>query len=97
MALMEGISVLFYSIWEQLKTQTVPILEINFADFLIGLFAIKIGIDILRFFLGLQLGSTSSVEYDTGLKSSYVNGTWKRSRETYKRNGGNYDFNHRSK
>ena len=75
---MEGISATISLLWEQLKTVTIPIIELSAVDFLLGVFVIKIVIDILRYFLGLQLGSTS--EYDTGVKSSYVNGSWKRSR-----------------
>ena len=73
---MEGISATIGLLWEQLKTVTIPIINLSAVDFLLGVFVIKIVIDVLRYFLGLQLGSTS--EYDTGVSSKHIMNSAKR-------------------
>lgn len=73
---MEGISATISLLWEQLKTVTIPIIEISAVDFMLGVFVLKILIDILRYFFGLQLGSTS--EYDTGVSSKHIMNSAKR-------------------
>lgn len=73
---MEGISATIGLLWEQLKTVTLPIINLSCVDFLLGVFVIKIVIDVLRYFLGLQLGSTS--EYDTGISSKHIMNSAKR-------------------
>ena len=56
---MEVITELFSTIWESLKLQDVPILEISFVDFLLGIFAIKIVISVFNYLLSKSNNSSN--------------------------------------
>lgn len=48
---MEVITEFFSYLWTELNTIDVPILEISFSQFLIGIFAIKIGLAVFNYLL----------------------------------------------
>ena len=52
---MELIAGVIGTVWEELKTLTLPILNISIVDFLLGVLVITIIIDILRALLGLHI------------------------------------------
>lgn len=51
---------LFSSIWTDMCGLTVPLLDISIAEFLIGIFAVKVIIDILRAILALSTKGNSN-------------------------------------
>lgn len=57
MALMEMITELISTIWTELDNVTVPIIDVSFKSFLLGVLVVSIVIDVLNYFLGKQLDS----------------------------------------
>ena len=52
---MELISGVIGTTWEQLKTLTIPIVNLSVVDFLLGILVITLIVDILRILLGLHV------------------------------------------
>lgn len=54
---MEMITELISTIWTELDNVTVPIIDVSFKSFLLGVLVVSIVIDVLNYFLGKQLDS----------------------------------------
>lgn len=57
---MEGLIQFFSTLWEQLATITIPIIEINICQFLLGVFAINIAIIVLKIIFSMHSSHTSN-------------------------------------
>ena len=59
---------MFQKLWEQLDTAEVPILEITFKEFLVGVLILKAVVDILNFFLGKVTSPVTKTSIEDGTK-----------------------------
>lgn len=57
---MELIAGVIATAWEELKSVTIPIVNLSVVDFLLGLLVITLIVDILRMLLGLHIHDAES-------------------------------------
>lgn len=65
---MELFAEMIRTLWQQLDTAEVPILEITFKEFLVGVLILKCIIDILNFFLGKVTSPVTKTSIEDGTK-----------------------------
>ena len=83
---MELFAGMIQKLWEQLDTAEVPILEITFKEFLVGVLILKAVIDILNFFLGKVTSPVSKTSIEDGTSQYTRNVDWRAVRSQRNRN-----------